>query len=163
MARSGGTLAGHLTPPGSMREINGDAMRDTSPRLYISKTTRYEVLRRDNFACRYCGLPSRVSPLHIDHVIPVSQGGTNDRWNLTAACADCNLGKSDGMPTAVVIYQVREDEALYERSKGVEVRPCDRCGIPQPYIRCDPCCETAIYGYEAGWAAAERLWQVDAQ
>ena len=36
-----------------------------------------------------------VGATHIDHVIPVNQGGTNDRVNLQLLCAGCNLRKSD--------------------------------------------------------------------
>ncbi|MCE2500620.1 MAG: HNH endonuclease [Dehalococcoidia bacterium] len=37
-----------------------------------------------------------IRPLsHIDHKIPVNQGGTNDRGNLQLLCAPCNLRKSD--------------------------------------------------------------------
>ena len=32
---------------------------------------------------------------HIDHIVPVNQGGTNDRENLQLLCAGCNLRKSD--------------------------------------------------------------------
>jgi hypothetical protein len=32
--------------------------------------------------------------LEIDHIIPVVDGGTNDRANLVTACFDCNRGKS---------------------------------------------------------------------
>lgn len=32
--------------------------------------------------------------LHVDHILPVCQGGTNDIENLITACSDCNLGKS---------------------------------------------------------------------
>jgi len=44
-----------------------------------------KVLRND--PCSYCGKPG---PSTVDHIIPVSKGGTNDISNLTAACADCN-------------------------------------------------------------------------
>lgn len=63
-------------------------------RTPISKSFRFAIFARDNFTCRYCGRQSDVVPLHVDHVIPVCQGGTNDRENLITACADCNLGKS---------------------------------------------------------------------
>lgn len=59
-----------------------------------SKRLRFEILKRDGFACRYCGVTAVASPLHIDHVIPKSKGGTDDAANLVTACRDCNLGKS---------------------------------------------------------------------
>lgn len=33
--------------------------------------------------------------LVIDHVRPVSQGGSDDFDNLAASCVECNIGKSD--------------------------------------------------------------------
>lgn len=54
---------------------------------------RREIFERDNFTCTYCGAQGR--PLECDHVLPVSRGGTNDRSNLTTACAPCNRSKKD--------------------------------------------------------------------
>lgn len=56
---------------------------------------RFEILKRDGFKCRYCGVTAFESLLQIDHVIPVSQGGDNSPDNLATACKDCNGGKSD--------------------------------------------------------------------
>jgi hypothetical protein len=64
----------------------------------ISSRTRFDIFARDKFACRYCGRQSDVVTLHVDHVIPVCQGGTNDRENLITACQDCNLGKAGRHP-----------------------------------------------------------------
>ena len=51
---------------------------------------RARVLRRDNSTCRYCG----DAATEVDHVVPVSQGGTHSLSNLVAACADCNAKKN---------------------------------------------------------------------
>jgi hypothetical protein len=59
----------------------------------LGKRQRFLILRRDNFACRYCGRSAPDVVLHVDHKTPVSLGGTNDPNNLVTACADCNLGK----------------------------------------------------------------------
>ncbi len=45
--------------------------------------------------CAYCG--SRES-LTIDHYIPRSRGGSNERENLRVACYACNQDKGDQMP-----------------------------------------------------------------
>lgn len=49
--------------------------------------------RRDGFFCQMCG--DSGGDLQIDHVHPVSKGGTNDLDNLQLLCAACNLAKSD--------------------------------------------------------------------
>jgi len=57
---------------------------------------RFETLKRDGFACCYCGrTPQDGTKLHIDHVIPRAAGGTHDPENLKTACEECNLGKGD--------------------------------------------------------------------
>lgn len=59
----------------------------------MSLRTRFQVLRRDEFTCQYCGRGSRDVVLHVDHVKPRAAGGSNDPKNLITACSDCNLGK----------------------------------------------------------------------
>ena len=73
--------------------------------------TRLQILERDNYACRYCGKDAT----HVDHILPVSRGGTNDHENLAASCAHCNLSKGDKTP----------EEAGMELSKG-----CENAKIP---------------------------------
>lgn len=65
------------------------------PRKQISTRTRFEIFKRDGFKCAYCGKTPPGVILHVDHVTPVSLGGTSERTNLITSCADCNLGKSD--------------------------------------------------------------------
>lgn len=60
----------------------------------ISKRLRFEILRRDGSSCRYCGRNAPDVEIQVDHIVPVSLGGTNDLLNLVAACVDCNNGKS---------------------------------------------------------------------
>ena len=60
-------------------------------RRTIPKSVRFRIFVKANFCCTYCGGPG--GPLVIDHVIPVSLGGSNDEANLVASCTDCNIGK----------------------------------------------------------------------
>ncbi len=66
----------------------------TEMRKSTGKRLRFEILKRDGFRCRYCGRTAIATPLHVDHVIAVANGGTNDHENLASSCADCNGGKS---------------------------------------------------------------------
>ncbi|WUH94590.1 HNH endonuclease [Streptomyces sp. NBC_00433] len=76
--------------------------------MAVSKRLRYEVLRRDNHACRYCGATAPDVKLNVDHVIPTSLGGTDKPTNLVTACADCNSGKTSSMPNAMPVADVEQ-------------------------------------------------------
>jgi hypothetical protein len=59
----------------------------------LRASIRFEVLRRDEYTCRYCGRRAPNVRLHVDHKLAWSRGGSDDFDNLVTACADCNLGK----------------------------------------------------------------------
>jgi 5-methylcytosine-specific restriction endonuclease McrA len=48
--------------------------------------------------CRSCGSALTLSALHIDHIIPVVEGGDNAPWNLQPLCGPCNLSKGARVP-----------------------------------------------------------------
>lgn len=77
--------------------------------MTLSKRLRYEILRRDNHACRYCGRSAPEVPLTVDHVIPIALGGGDDPTNLATACKDCNSGKSASAPDAPLVADVTAD------------------------------------------------------
>lgn len=77
--------------------------------MAVSKRLRYEILKRDNHACRYCGGSAPDVKLTVDHVVPVALGGTDDPSNLVAACVDCNAGKSSVPPDAPLVDDVAAD------------------------------------------------------
>lgn len=58
----------------------------------LTATDIREIKKRANGRCTYCGKPA--FPLHLDHVIALDNGGSNDRMNIVVACASCNLRKS---------------------------------------------------------------------
>ena len=51
------------------------------------------VLRSQS--CVYCGSPEDIE---IDHIVPLSRGGTNDLDNLAPACRPCNRSKFNRLP-----------------------------------------------------------------
>lgn len=77
--------------------------------MAVSKRLRFEILRRDNHTCRYCGRSAPEVKLTIDHVVPETLGGTDDPSNLVAACGDCNSGKSSVPADAPLVGDVEAD------------------------------------------------------
>lgn len=71
--------------------------------MAVSKRLRYEILRRDNNTCRYCGQSAPDVKLTVDHVVPTALGGSDDPANLVAACKDCNAGKSASAPDSALV------------------------------------------------------------
>jgi hypothetical protein len=70
-------------------------------RSRITAGVRSKVLARDRYRCRHCGISADLGAvLHVDHIIPISKGGTSDLGNLQTLCQDCNLGKSNRLPSA---------------------------------------------------------------
>ena len=62
-------------------------------RKQLSTKLRFEIFKRDEFVCQYCGTHPPNAVLHVDHIIAVANGGGNDEDNLTTACDKCNFGK----------------------------------------------------------------------
>lgn len=62
-------------------------------RKKISKRARFDVFKRDQFTCQYCGKTPPGVVLEIDHIIAVASGGSGEHTNLITACFDCNRGK----------------------------------------------------------------------
>ena len=50
--------------------------------------------KRGRLHCHWCGKTIK-DKYHIDHVIPLSRGGSNSPGNLVIACPKCNLSKSN--------------------------------------------------------------------
>ncbi|WP_405159853.1 HNH endonuclease [Nocardia sp. NBC_01499] len=61
-----------------------------NPRPNLPSTVRRAILNRDAHLCqiRADGCLTRAG--EVDHIIPVSRGGTNNPANLRAACPPCN-------------------------------------------------------------------------
>jgi len=97
--------------------------------MAISKKKRFEIFKRDRFSCQYCGLQSPEVVLEVDHILPVSKGGSDEDANLTTACFNCNRGKTNGelheagepIETRAVQYQIEKMSQLRELNKLLSV------------------------------------------
>lgn len=77
---------------------SSEEYRRKMERRRVTDKLRYQILRRDGFRCQLCGASQADGVrLHVDHIIPVSKGGTSDVENLRTLCDRCNLGKGDQM------------------------------------------------------------------
>lgn len=89
----------------------------------IKKSVRFEVFKRDNFTCQYCGGKAPDVVLHVDHINPVAGGGDNDIMNLVTSCEPCNLGKGarELDDKSVIAKQRVQLEDLNQRREQLEM------------------------------------------
>lgn len=118
--------------------------------MAVSKRLRYEILRRDNNTCRYCGQSAPDVKLTVDHVVPTALGGSDDPSNLVAACKDCNAGKSASSPDAALVAAADEKAMRWSQAmtRVVEERAAE---LAAERARTDP--------FDTAWSA----WTVNGQ
>jgi hypothetical protein len=83
--------AGASSPPSGLR-IASEEKRNIPMKL------RYRILTRDNYKCVLCGRSPVTHVgvfLHVDHVLPFSDGGQTAIENLRTLCNECNWGKGN--------------------------------------------------------------------
>jgi len=87
--------------------------------MALSVRTRFEVFKRDEFTCRYCGRTTPEVVLEADHVVPICEGGSDDPINLVTSCWECNRGKAGVPLQQVIVGEDPHDRAvmLLERER----------------------------------------------
>jgi hypothetical protein len=79
------------------KQIQNGEINYSNGNVYTFLRIRFEILKRDNFQCQYCGRTPKKDKckLVIDHIIPRNNGGLTEVNNLITSCEECNLGKTD--------------------------------------------------------------------
>jgi 5-methylcytosine-specific restriction endonuclease McrA len=62
----------------------------------ITSKQWHEILKQHNFSCAICGSKDDIC---IDHIIPLSRGGTNTKDNIEPLCRSCNSKKGNSTET----------------------------------------------------------------
>lgn len=65
---------------------------ERAQRKPLSAQVSLAVFARDDYTCVHCGTRENLT---VDHIVPVSKGGTNDMDNLQTLCGPCNSRKGD--------------------------------------------------------------------
>lgn len=90
--------------------------------MALSVRARFEVFKRDEFTCQYCGRKSPEVVLEADHIVPVAGGGSDDVVNLRTSCWECNRGKSDKPLSEIVTGEDPHDRAVMLLEKERQLR-----------------------------------------
>ena len=110
--------------------------------MAVTKRTRYEVLRRDNHTCRYCGGTAPDVKITVDHVTPTALGGSDKPDNLVAACKDCNAGKSSTTPGTSLVEDVKQEDLRWAKAmvRAAETMDAESIKWKVEYMEFDDFC-----------------------
>lgn len=136
-------------------------------RPHIPDKVRRRVRLAAHNRCGYCLSPQRLvmARLEIEHIIPISKGGSDDEINLWLACPICNRYKGD--KTSVVdpetegtvpLFNPRTQnwfEHFYWSEDGLQIiglTSVGRATIAVLHLSDDPdALEVRSYWVSAGW------------
>lgn len=121
-AREGGTVVGATVPSSTESAVNLPDDQSTKP---VSARTRFEIFKRDDFTCRYCGRRTPEVVLEVDHVIPRCEGGSNDPLNLVTSCWECNRGKAGNPLQNVITGEDPTERAVLMLERERQLREYD--------------------------------------
>lgn len=87
------------TQPAAVQPVHPKIQPVTkTPRRCFTSKERSEIYIRDKGKCGICGKFIPLNEFTIDHIVPISKGGTYDYDNLQCCCFKCNQLKSNEMP-----------------------------------------------------------------
>jgi len=109
---------------------------------WIRPERRLAIYLRDGLACCYCGEGIEDgAKLTLDHVLPVSKGGSNDAANLVTCCHRCNSSRGTrpvaefAAAVASYINHGATQEAIIAHVRRVRRRKLDVAGAKELIAR----------------------------
>ena len=113
------------------------------------RRVRAVIYERDGGICMKCGRKVRRKEFHVDHIVPISRGGSEwDLANLELSCPECNLKKG---------VKLNEPE-MFSARNATNGRPtCSECGKPlsdteiMPNSRGIICCSNCYGEWMEDW------------
>ncbi len=94
--------------------------------MAVKKKQRFEVFRRDNFTCQYCGRQTPIVVLEVDHLISKADGGFDEIDNLITSCRDCNRGKGASSITMTEIKEGQNEALKVAKEKESQRKEFER-------------------------------------
>ncbi|MBD5584308.1 MAG: HNH endonuclease [Clostridia bacterium] len=116
-------------------------------RVWLDGQVRRDIFEKSRHKCARCGRILAYKDMTVDHVIPLSKGGTNDPTNLVCLCEECNKKKSNDIVDPKDYFGYLPDPDATQRMFEDYLESTDwlqrDCLIPIDHFTLDTC--TAVY------------------
>ncbi len=93
----------------------------------ITSNKKARIKDRDGNKCLICNSREQLT---IDHIIPLSEGGTNDDHNLRTLCYPCNIRKANKPPKHIPWFNLLfSRKTIYEFKNEIKGEMSSRDGL----------------------------------
>lgn len=103
----------YATEEGRQKELMRCHNRRTKIKGTVTLSEWKETLEYFDNSCAYCGSADNITQ---DHIVPMSEGGLNTKYNLVPACKSCNSSKCN---RPLVQWYMKQPFATEERLQKV--------------------------------------------
>jgi 5-methylcytosine-specific restriction endonuclease McrA len=88
------------------RQVHSDMRRARVIGTTVEPIRRAAIIDRDHRTCYLCGRDELTDrQIHLDHVVPLSRGGTHTADNIRVACRRCNYRKANRLLSELDLSQ----------------------------------------------------------
>ena len=91
-------------------DIDEETIKKEKSKARLLRQSQWWKRRKNTGLCHYCGERFNPTELTMDHIVPISRGGKNNKGNVVPACKGCNNNKKYLLPI--------EWEATFEPKNG---------------------------------------------
>lgn len=115
-------------------EPDDTTVNDWYFRRFVSRDMKRKIIERDKMKCKGCGkflfadMPSADRAIkfggglfHIDHIVPVNQGGRATEENLQLLCNSCNLRRKRHFTVEEIIEFSKNPESSENLQESAEI------------------------------------------
>lgn len=111
-------------------EPDDTRINDWYLRRFIPKSMKKKIIERDGFKCKICGkyvsavedssllVKMGTGLYHIDHIVPVCQGGRAKEENLRLTCPKCNQGRKKIFSIEEILQECEDDYCVLQKDSA---------------------------------------------
>lgn len=95
-------------------EVSEEQVRREKDKARDLRRSQWWKNRLGRGLCHYCGVTFPAEELTMDHIVPITRGGTSTRGNLVPACKECNNRKKYLLPLEWEEFLQRQQDEGHE-------------------------------------------------